>query len=167
MSIEAIHWALNAARPPRDRRDASSLAMVLVGLANYADPDGCNAFPSLARLARYTRLSERSVRYALRALEELGLMSVEFYSAYALRILLASDRLSECSRRFARRSFLASMVVGGGAQIASHIMAAAHVASAPWPVTTVVACVPLLVIGLATGLATLVKRDANTGGDQQ
>lgn len=73
MSIEAIHWALNAAPIPRDRRDASSLAMVLVGLANHADPDGCNAFPSLARLAGYTRLSERSVRYALRALEELGL----------------------------------------------------------------------------------------------
>ncbi|GAA4553081.1 hypothetical protein [Amycolatopsis samaneae] len=91
-------------------------------------------------------------------------LSVEFYSAYALRVLLASDRLSGPTRRFARRSFLASLVVGGGAQIASHIMVAAHVASAPWPVTTVVACVPLLVIGLATGLATLVKRDATTGG---
>lgn len=91
-------------------------------------------------------------------------LSVEFYSAYALRVLLASDRLCDPTRRFARRSFLASLVVGGGAQIASHIMVAAHVASAPWPVTTVVACVPLLVIGLATGLATLVKRDATTGG---
>ncbi|MFI9451798.1 hypothetical protein [Amycolatopsis sp. NPDC052450] len=94
-------------------------------------------------------------------------LSVEFYSAYALRVLLASDRLSERSRRFARRSFLASLVVGGGAQIASHIMAAAHVAGAPWPVTTVVACVPLLVIGLATGLATLVKRDTSASGDQR
>ncbi|UJW35163.1 hypothetical protein L3Q67_16090 [Saccharothrix sp. AJ9571] len=90
-------------------------------------------------------------------------LSVEFYSAYALRVLLASDRLTERSRRFARRSFLASLAVGGGAQIASHIMAAAHVTSAPWPVTTVVACVPLLVLGLATGLATLVKRDASAG----
>ncbi|MFF0149127.1 hypothetical protein ATK36_4604 [Amycolatopsis sulphurea] len=91
-------------------------------------------------------------------------LSVEFYSAYALRVLLASDRLSERTRRFARRSFLASLVVGGGAQIASHIMVAARVPDAPWPVTTVVACVPLLVIGLATGLATLVKRDAPIGG---
>jgi hypothetical protein len=69
-----IHWALNIAPIPRDRRDASSLAMVLVGLANHAGPDGCNAFPSLATLARYTRLSERSVRYALRALEDLNLI---------------------------------------------------------------------------------------------
>ena len=59
---------------PRERRDASSLAAVLVGLANHADPDGRNAFPSLARLAQYTRLSERSVRYALRGLQDLGLI---------------------------------------------------------------------------------------------
>lgn len=74
MSIEAISWALNAAPIPRDRRDASSLAMVLVGLANHADTDGRNAFPSLATLARYTRLSERSIRYALRTLEDLDLI---------------------------------------------------------------------------------------------
>ncbi|MET9264136.1 hypothetical protein [Amycolatopsis sp. NPDC004079] len=90
-------------------------------------------------------------------------LSVEFYSAYALRVLLASDRLTEHTRHFARRSFIASLAVGGGAQIASHIMVAAKVVSAPWPVTTIVACVPLLVIGLATGLATLVKRDASAG----
>jgi hypothetical protein len=85
-------------------------------------------------------------------------LSVEFYSAYALRVLLASERLPAAARRFARRSFVASLSVGGGAQIASHIMGASSVAAAPWPVTTLVACVPLLVIGLATGLATLVRR---------
>lgn len=90
-------------------------------------------------------------------------LSVEFYSAYALRVLLASDRLTEHTRHFARRSFIASLAVGGGAQVASHIMVAAKFVSAPWPVTTIVACVPLLVIGLATGLATLVKRDASAG----
>ncbi|GAA0646792.1 hypothetical protein GCM10010174_82460 [Kutzneria viridogrisea] len=74
MSIEAISWALNHAPIPRDRRDASSLAIVLVGLANHADPEGRNAFPAVSRLARYTRLSERSVQYALRALEELNLI---------------------------------------------------------------------------------------------
>jgi helix-turn-helix protein len=74
VSIEAISWALNAAPIPRDRRDASSLAVVLVGLANHAGPDGRNAFPSLAKLVRYTRLSERSVRYALRTLQDLGLI---------------------------------------------------------------------------------------------
>lgn len=75
MSIEAINWALRDAPIPEDRRDSSSLAIVLIGLANHADPDGRNAFPSLATLARYTRLSERSVRYALRHLQHLGLIA--------------------------------------------------------------------------------------------
>jgi hypothetical protein len=74
MSIEAISWALNTAAIPTDRRDASSLAIVLVGLANHADPDGRNAFPAVSTLVRYTRLSERSVQYALRSLEDLELI---------------------------------------------------------------------------------------------
>jgi hypothetical protein len=74
VSIEAITWALNDAPIPADRRDASSLAAVLFGLANHADPDGQNAFPAVATLVRYTRLSPRTVQYALRALEELHLI---------------------------------------------------------------------------------------------
>jgi hypothetical protein len=74
MSIDAISWALNKAPIPRNRRDASSLAIVLVGLADHADPNGRNAFPAIARLARYTRLSERAVQYAIRTLEQLGLI---------------------------------------------------------------------------------------------
>ena len=75
MSIEAIAWALNKAPIPADRRDASSLAIVLVGLANHADPDGHNAFPAVATLVRYTRLSPRAVQYALRRLADLGLIT--------------------------------------------------------------------------------------------
>ncbi|QFZ17552.1 helix-turn-helix domain-containing protein [Saccharothrix syringae] len=74
MSIEAVSWVLNSAPIPRDRRDASSLTVVLLGLANHADPAGRNAFPAVSTLTRYTRLSERSVQYALRALEELDLI---------------------------------------------------------------------------------------------
>lgn len=59
---------------PRDRRDASSLTIVLLGLANHADPDGRNAFPAVATLVRYTRLSERSVQNALRTLKDLKLI---------------------------------------------------------------------------------------------
>lgn len=88
MSIDAISWALNKAPIPRNRRDASSLAIVLVGLADHADPDGRNAFPAVATLARYTRLSERAVQYAVRALEELGLITPsdpEIVAAYVKR----------------------------------------------------------------------------------
>jgi hypothetical protein len=75
VSIEAINWALNKAPIPTDRKDASSLASVLIGLANHADPDGRNAFPSVDRLTRYTRLSERTVRTSLDRLEELKLIT--------------------------------------------------------------------------------------------
>jgi hypothetical protein len=74
MSIEAITWALNTAPIPTGR-NAATLAFVLVGLANHADPDGHNAFPAVATLVRYTRLSERSVQYALRNLEDLSLIT--------------------------------------------------------------------------------------------
>src|SRR5947209_14306834 len=87
MSIEAITWALNSAPIPTGR-NASTLAVVLVGLANHADPDGRNAFPAVATLVRYTRLSARSVQYALRALEDLGLIAPsdpEIVAAYLKR----------------------------------------------------------------------------------
>jgi hypothetical protein len=43
-------------------------------LAHYANNDGTNAFPSVAKLARVTCLSERSVRNALTELRALGLI---------------------------------------------------------------------------------------------
>lgn len=75
MSIEAIHWVLTTAPIPRQQRDASTLTIVLIGLANHASPDGTNAFPSIATLTHYTRLSTRSVQYSLRKLEHLGLIT--------------------------------------------------------------------------------------------
>ncbi|RSM73893.1 helix-turn-helix domain-containing protein, partial [Kibdelosporangium aridum] len=75
MSIEAINWALNHAPIPTNRKNASSLAIVLIGLANHADSEGRNAFPAVKTLALYTRLKERAVQYAIRDLENLGLIT--------------------------------------------------------------------------------------------
>ncbi|GLY54981.1 helix-turn-helix domain-containing protein [Lentzea sp. NBRC 102530] len=74
MSIEAINWALNHAPIPADRKDGSTLAITLIALANHAGPDGRDAFPSVERMMRYTRLSRRTVQRSLRSLEELGLV---------------------------------------------------------------------------------------------
>ncbi|MFC6091639.1 helix-turn-helix domain-containing protein [Saccharothrix lopnurensis] len=74
MSIEAIDWALNAAPIPTDRKDATALAITLIALASHAGPDGSEAFPSVERMTRCTRLSRRTVQRALRSLEELGLI---------------------------------------------------------------------------------------------
>lgn len=76
MSIEAINWALNRAPAfaEEDPRQRPHLAIVLIGLANHADPDGHNAFPSIDTLRRYTRLSESTVRRCLHRLAELGVI---------------------------------------------------------------------------------------------
>lgn len=47
---------------------------VLLCLANYAGADGRNCFPSAATLSRDTGLSERTIRYKLDALLQLGLI---------------------------------------------------------------------------------------------
>ncbi|OHV42214.1 hypothetical protein BBK14_11375 [Parafrankia soli] len=69
MSIEAITWVLNDAPGV-----PATLVSTLLGLANHAGPDGRNAYPKLATLARYTRKSERSVMWDLEHLVELGLI---------------------------------------------------------------------------------------------
>jgi hypothetical protein len=76
MSIEAVNWALNDAPDfaEEDPRQRPHLAIVLIGLANHADPQGRNAFPSIGTLVRYTRLSESTVRRCLQRLVELGVI---------------------------------------------------------------------------------------------
>lgn len=66
MSIEVMSWVLNNS-PVRGTEK-----IILLGLANHADADGNNAYPSVARLARYANVSERAVQQALRILEEGG-----------------------------------------------------------------------------------------------
>lgn len=70
MSVEAISWALNDA--PVDNPTSK---LVLISLANHAHPDGSSAFPSVARMVRYTCLSERAVRQHLTLLEQAGVIS--------------------------------------------------------------------------------------------
>lgn len=65
MSIQAVGWALSRDISP------SSAKFVLVAIANYADENG-RCWPSQQRLANDTSLTERSIRSAIIALEELG-----------------------------------------------------------------------------------------------
>lgn len=46
--------------------------LVLLAIADNANHEGDNAFPSIAELSRKSRLSQRGVRYALRGLEDAG-----------------------------------------------------------------------------------------------
>ena len=45
-------------------------------------------------------------------------------------------------------------------QVAYHLMAQAGMTRAPWPVTTIVSCLPVLVLGMGTALAHMLRADA-------
>lgn len=90
-------------------------------------------------------------------------IGVETYAAYALRAWLSGDRAPTRARRFAKWSALGSLLLGAAGQVIYHLMTAAGVTAAPWPVTTLVACLPVVVLGMGAALAHLLN--AHEGGD--
>ena len=76
-------------------------------------------------------------------------VGVEAYAAYALRAWLASEHaVSPRTRRFAKWSAICSFLLGMAGQVASHLLADAEATRAPWAITTVVSCLPVLVLGM-------------------
>jgi hypothetical protein len=82
-------------------------------------------------------------------------IGVETYAAFALRLWL-SGQVPASARRFAKWSALASLVLGALGQVAYHLLEASGVTRAPWQITTVVACLPVAVLGMGAALAHLV-----------
>jgi hypothetical protein len=88
-------------------------------------------------------------------------VGVECYAAYALRAWLASGHaISDRTRRFARWSAIFSFALGMAGQVAFHLMDQDHVTRAPWAITTLVSCLPVLVLGMGTALAHMLREDA-------
>lgn len=85
-------------------------------------------------------------------------IGMETYAAFAIRVWL-SGHVPARARRFAKWSTVGSLVLGAAGQIAYHLMEAASMTSAPWPITTVVSCLPLVVFGMAAALAHLIRTD--------
>jgi cytochrome bd-type quinol oxidase subunit 2 len=85
-------------------------------------------------------------------------IGVETYAAYALRVWL-SGQVPARARRFAKRSAIGSLALGALGQVAYHLMAAAGVTAAPWWITTLVACLPVAVLGMGAALAHLIRTD--------
>ena len=85
-------------------------------------------------------------------------IGVETYAAYALWVWL-SGRGAGQARRFAKRSAIASLAIGGLGQIAYHLMTAWQWTAAPWPITAVVACIPVAVLGMGAALAHLMHAE--------
>jgi hypothetical protein len=88
-------------------------------------------------------------------------IGVEAYAAYALRAWLASEPwISPRTRRFAKWSAICSFLLGMGGQVAYHLLVQAGESRAPWGITTVVSCLPVLVLAMGTALAHLLRGDA-------
>ena len=93
-------------------------------------------------------------------------VGVEAYAAYALRAWLAGEHsISDRTRRFAKWSAICSFALGMAGQVAYHLLAQAGAARAPWPVTTIVSCLPVLVLAMGTTLAHMLRADAGTAAD--
>jgi hypothetical protein len=84
-------------------------------------------------------------------------VGVEAYGAYALGAWLAPGGISAKARSFARRSAVGSLALGMLGQVAFHLLAAAHAVRAPWPVTVLVACMPVCTLGLGVALTHLLR----------
>lgn len=90
-------------------------------------------------------------------------VGVEAYAAYALRAWLSpGPAVTERTRRFARRSAIFSFTLGAAGQVAYHLLEQAGITRAPWAVTTVVSCLPVLVLAMGTVLAHMLHADAAT-----
>jgi hypothetical protein len=87
-------------------------------------------------------------------------VGVEAYAAYALHAwLTASSHITARTRTFGRWSAIGSLLLGMSGQVAYHLLTQAHATRAPWPITTAVSCLPVLVLGMGAALAQLIRAD--------
>ena len=89
-------------------------------------------------------------------------IGVEAYAAYALNVWLGGHQLARRARRFAKYSALGALGLGALGQVAFHIMTAAGMTIAPWPITTLVSCLPVVVLGCGAALRHLVRAGEST-----
>jgi len=93
-------------------------------------------------------------------------IGVEAYAAYALQAWLArAHTISPRTRRFAKWSAICSFALGMAGQVVYHLLAQAGAARAPWAITTIVSCLPVLVLAMGTALAHMLRADAVTAAE--
>ncbi|WP_174188462.1 sigma factor-like helix-turn-helix DNA-binding protein [Nocardia barduliensis] len=89
-------------------------------------------------------------------------IGMETYASYALYVWLSGRIRSDRTRSYAKWSAFGSLTLGAVGQVAYHLMKAAGVTSAPWPVTVLVACLPVAVLGMGAALAHMIGREHHT-----
>ncbi|PXX52779.1 hypothetical protein DFR70_13027 [Nocardia tenerifensis] len=127
-------------------------------------------------------------------------IGVEAYASYALYVWLSGRARTESTHQFAKWSAFGSLALGAAGQIAYHLLTQSQSeeitraqdtantlaqaagqtapvihATAPWWITTGVACLPVIVVGMGAALAHMVRgerehrtpdRRANTATEQ-
>ena len=71
MSLQAMNWVLYDIDP--DELEQSEFRILLV-MADHADTEGCGVWLGAAKISKLSRLSLRQVRYALRHLQDKGII---------------------------------------------------------------------------------------------
>ncbi|WP_246127754.1 ABC transporter permease [Amycolatopsis rhizosphaerae] len=84
-------------------------------------------------------------------------IGVETYAAFALRVWLSGSTRSDRAREFAKWSAFGSLGLGMAGQVAYHLMSAAADTRAPWLITMLVSCLPVIVLGCGAALAHLLR----------
>ncbi|NEK70303.1 MAG: helix-turn-helix domain-containing protein [Xanthomonas perforans] len=105
-----MSWAMQM---PKSTLGDASARHVLLCLANYAGQDGRGAFPSAEQLAEDTGLSERTVRYKLDLLEEMGLIT-RGNQAIAAAYIGRKDRITNVYDLQLKRGAVAAPGEGAG-----------------------------------------------------
>lgn len=83
-------------------------------------------------------------------------IGVEAYGAYAMGAWLHPGTPVDV-RKFARNSALGALALGMGGQVIYHLLTAWGIHVAPWPVVTLVSCLPVLTLGFGAALTHLLR----------
>ncbi|MFF2087446.1 helix-turn-helix domain-containing protein [Nocardia sp. NPDC058176] len=86
-------------------------------------------------------------------------IGMETYASYALYVWLSGRIRSDRTRGFAKWSAIASLTLGAAGQVAYHLMESAGMTSAPALVTVLVACLPVVVLGMGAALAHMIASE--------
>lgn len=92
-------------------------------------------------------------------------IGVEVYAVLAMRVWLSGTTwVSGRTKRFACWSAIGSLVLGMAGQACYHLLAQSGATRAPWQVTTLVSCIPVLFLGLGGALAHMLSEDTTGCG---
>jgi len=153
--VISVTGRLPAGRYPASRRALNWPLLVIASPAAAAIWSGWVALGQLCGFGLISPLPGIAGGFRLDTAITLP-VGVEAYGAYALGAWLAPGT-PERARAFARRSAIRSLALGMLGQVAYHLLAAAHASRAPWPVTVIVACLPVVTLGFGAALAHLLR----------